>query len=398
MSQVVGVDPLSYEFQENPYPHYARLRDEAPVSYIEALGVWGLFRYDDVAGTFMNPAVFSARDFIVNAFGEFDPVPEVPSIISLDPPEHTRLRKLANRAFLPSAIKAVMPDVEKVIDDLIAEIKSRGSNFDFVSDFAAYVPVSVTASLLGVDATTARGDFKRWTRDMLKAPSRTALAPDELAGMTQSVADFRAYFADQIAFRRRSPGSDLISALVRAEEDDQTLSATEVLSLVALIMFGGAETPSHLISSVLYELFENPDAMAAVRSDPTRMTQAVDETLRHVSPVHFVFQTALSDAVFDGGTVPAGATVFSFVGSANRDPAMFEDPDRFVLGRANVSRHLAFAHGPHYCIGAQLGRLMAATAVNSVLGAMPAIRRDSDGWEWMPSFWVRGLQTFPVAF
>ena len=282
--KAIAFNPLLFEVQQDPYRYYARLRDESPVYYIKPLDAWGIFRYDDVVHTLKHPELFSARDFINNAFGEFDPVPEVPSIISLDPPEHTRLRRLANKAFLPSVIPAMEPNIQKIIEGLLDEVVAKGGEFDFVSEYAAYVPVSVTAEILGVDPILARGDFKRWTMDLLKAPSRSALSDEELASIRKSVQELREYFREQIVYRREHPGHDLVSALVRAEEDDQMLTETEVLSLIVLLQFGGAETPSHLITSTLYELFENPAALALVREDLSRVTDAVDETCQsHVT-------------------------------------------------------------------------------------------------------------------
>ena len=396
MSTALDFNPLEAEFQQNPYPVYERLRDQQPVHYIEAIGAWGLFRFDDCSMTFKHPELFSARNFIRDAFGEFDPVPEVPSIIALDPPEHTRLRKLANKAFLPSVIRAMQPKIDEIVEGLLDEVQEKGE-FDFVTEYAANVPVSVMATILGVDAETARGSFKRWTFDMLKAPSRTALPEEELAQMHQSVSELREYFKEQIAYRRKNPGPDLVSALVRAEEDDQTLTADEVLSLIALLQFGGAETPSHLVSSTLWELFRNPDAMATVRADLRRTDDAVEEALRHVSPVHFVFQTAAQDVTVRDVTIEEGQTVFAFIASGNRDERMFENPDVFDLDRKSHNKHLSFARGAHFCIGAPLGRYMVSQGVRGALQRFPDLRPTGSHDEWIPSFWVRGLASYPVA-
>lgn len=389
-------DPLDPVVQQDPYTHYRRLRDEQPVAFIESLGAWGIFRYDDCAMTFRHPEQFSARDFIKNAFGEFDPVPEVPSIIALDPPDHTPLRRLANKAFLPGVIRAMEPRIDALIEGLLDEAQERGE-FDFVRDYAAYVPVSVMASILGVDPATARGPFKQWTMDLLKAPSRTALPQSELDRMHQSVREIRDYFTEQIAYRRTNPGEDLVSALVHAEEGDLELTADEVLSLVVLLQFGGAETPSHLIGSTLWELFENPNALTVVRADLTRTDDAVEETLRHLSPVHFVFQTAVRDVDVHGVTIPAESLVFSFIGSGNRDERAFDNPDAFDLDRRSHSRHLSFAKGAHFCIGAPLGRYMCSQAVRAALQRFPDLRPTGGAAEWMPSFWVRGLASYHVA-
>ena len=393
----IAFNPLLFEVQQDPYVYYARLREAAPIYYIESLDAWGIFRYDDVVHTLKRPELFSARDFIHNAFGEFDPVPEVPSIISLDPPEHTRLRKLANKAFLPSVIRAMEPNIQKIINGLLDEVAAKGGEFDFVSEYAAYVPVSVTAEILGVEPILARGDFKRWTMDLLKAPSRSALSDEERASIRKSVQELREYFREQIVYRRESPGHDLISALVRAEEDDLRLTETEVLSLIVLLQFGGSETPSHLITSTLYELFEHPAALRVVRDDPSRVVDAVDETLRHMSPVHFIFQTSTEDVEVAGTTIPGNAQVFSFIGSANRDERAFENPDTFDLDRKAATRHLSFAQGAHYCIGAGLGRTMCTMAVRTALECMPKLTPCTQPLKWLPSFWVRGLQRYMVS-
>ena len=395
--KAIAFNPLLFEVQQDPYRYYAQLRAASPVYYIESLDAWGIFRYDDILHTLKHPELFSARNFINTAFGEFDPVPEVPSIISLDPPAHTRLRKLANKAFLPSVIHAMEPSIQKIIDGLLDEVATKRGEVDFVSEYAAYVPVSVTAEILGVDPILARGDFKRWTMDLLKAPSRSALSDEELANIRKSVQELREYFRGQIAYRRKYPGHDLISALVRAEEDDQMLTEIEVLSLIVLLQFGGAETPSHLITSTLYELFENPAALAVVRGDLSRVADAVDETLRHMSPVHFIFQTSTRDVEVSGATIPGDSLVFSFIGSANRDERAFANPDTFDIDRKAANRHLSFAQGAHYCIGAGLGRVMCTMAVRTALERMPALTPCEQKIQWLPSFWVRGLQRYMVS-
>ena len=176
------------------------------------------------------------------------------------------------------------------------------------------------------------------------------------------------------------------------------LTETEILSLIAILQFGGAETPSHLITSTLYELFENPDTLALVRRDPSRVGDAVDETLRHLSPVHFIFQTSTQDVQFYGTTIPGNSLVFSFVGSANRDERVFKNPDTFDIDRKAANHHLAFAQGAHYCIGAGLGRLMCTMAVSTALNRLPDLQPLPQTIAWLPSFWVRGLQRYMVAW
>lgn len=391
-------DPTRYEVQMDPYPYYRRLRDEAPVYWIDALQGFALTRYEDCKNTFLHPEQYSARDFIRQAFGDLDPVPEVPALIAMDPPEHTPLRKLASQAFRPSLVRALEPHICGIVDGLLDEIESSDRSFDFVGDFAAYVPVSVTAELLGVDPKQ-RENFKRWTSDLLKAANRASLRNDEVGAIRASVGKLRAYLESVIEARRAEPRDDFISLLVRAEADGDTLSPIQVLSIAILTHFGGSETPSHLISSALIALFEHPELMDAVRHQPKLIEKLVDETLRYWSPVHLVFQTAARDLELHGVKIPEGSYVLSYIGSANRDERVFPDPDRFDLDRDTRGHgHLAFAHGPHYCPGAALGKRMAAIAIERVLERMPAIARLEPTTDWLPTLWVRGARRLPVAY
>lgn len=392
----VAFDPTLREVQQDPYPWYRRLRDEAPVSYIPALKAWGLFRYDDCKHTFLHPETYSARDFITQAFGDLDPVPETPSLIAMDPPAHTPLRKLAGQAFSPSVTRGLEPRIKAIVSDLLDEIMARGHEFDFVADFAAYVPVSVTAELLGVDKSQ-RENFKIWTADLLNAANRASLSAADVERIRASVAELRAYLERSIAERRINPGDDFISLLVKAEEGGDVLSSIQVLSIAVLTHFGGSETPSHMISSALIALSENPDAFAMLRAEPKLSANAIEETLRYWSPVNLVFQTAVHDVDVHGVTIPAGAYVLSYISSANRDERRFADPDSFDIQR-DAHHHLSFAHGPHYCPGAALGKRMGTIALEAVLERMPKLRRLDAATDWLPSLWVRGARSLPVAW
>ena len=393
---MVHFDPTRRDVQRDPYPLYRRLRDEAPVHYIETLNAWGLFRYDDCRNTFLHPEDYSARDFITQAFGDLDPVPETPSLIAMDPPEHTPLRRLTGQAFAPAVTRRMEPKVQEIVDGLLDEIEAKGRAFDFVNDFAAYVPVSVTAELIGVDPAH-REDFKTWTADLLNAANRASLGEADVRRIRTSVGELRAYLERAIAERREAPRGDFISTLVQAEEDGRMLSSLQVLSTTIITHFGGSETPSHLISSALIALFDNPALLATLRADPSLAGKLVDETLRFWSPVNLVFQTATRDIDLHGERIPAGAYVLSYIGSANRDERHFDEPDVFDINR-DPHGHLSFAHGPHYCPGASLGRRMASIAIETVLRRMPDIRRSAGETDWLPSLWIRGARTLPVAF
>jgi cytochrome P450 len=392
----VQFDPTSRKVQRDPYPHYRRLRDEAPVYLIESLQAYALTRYEDCKNTFLHPEQYSAKDFIEQAFGDLDPVPEVPSMIALDPPAHTRLRKLAAHGFLPAVTRALEPKIHEIVNGLLDGIQAKGRTFDFVNDFAAYAPVSVTAETIGVDSSQ-RENFKVWTADLLNAANRATLAANDVSRIRTSVAKLRTYLEGVIEDRRRNPGNDFISQLVRAEVDDESLTSLEVLSIIILTHFGGSETPSHLIGNSLIALFDNPETFTALRDEPALAPKVVEESLRYWSPVQLVFQTATQDIELHNTVIPSGSYVLSYISSANRDERQFPDPDRFDIYR-NTDGYLSFAIGPHYCPGARIGRRMAAIALTAVLERMPNIRRLEPETEWLPSLWVRGAKSLPVVY
>lgn len=398
MTATLSFNPLESDYQQNPYGYYTAMRREAPVYYIEQLGVWALFRYDDVVDSIKRTDLYSSRDWIHNTLGEFDPVPEVPNLIAMDPPDHTRIRKLANRAFLPGVIRRMEGDIRGIIEDLIDERIDAGREFDFVHDYASHVPVNVTAKILGADEKTARNEFKRWTADLLRAPSRSVLPQADLDQIRRSMTELREYFTELIEFRRRNPGNDLVSVLVQAEEDAQALTADEILSLAFILQFGGSETPSHLISTALLNCFQNPDAMASLATGPKAAEAIIDETFRHDSPVHFLSRTATQDIEVHGTTIPKDSIVMAYISSANRDETVIDDPDTFDHTRQGNARHLALGLGTHYCLGALLGKMMCGTALTRALERMPHLQPLHDTQEWMPSYWVRGLNTFPVRY
>lgn len=403
MTATIEFNPSLRDVQLNPYPLYRRMRDEAPVYKIEALNAYALTRYDDCRNTFLHPELYSAKDFIKQAFGDLDPVPEVPSLIALDPPDHTPLRRLAAQGFLPAIVRSIEPKVEQIVHGLLDEIEARGATsgraFDFVNDFAAYVPVSVTAELIGVDRSQ-RENFKLWTADLLNAANRASLPESEISRIRASVAQLRSYLEGVIAARQRAPTEDFISQLIKAKVEGDMLSAIQVLSIAILTHFGGSETPSHLISSALLAMFEHPGVREEVTADRALVPALVDETLRYWSPVNLVFQTAAQDIELHGVHIPKDAFVMSYISSGNRDERRFPDPDRFDIHRPkqDLQGHLSFATGPHFCPGSTIGKRMAAIAINAVLDRMPNIQRQERAIDLLPSLWVRGARTLRVSY
>lgn len=388
-------NPLLPEVKANLYNHYAYLREHAPMYWVEPLQCWAISRYDDVAYVLKNPQVFSSAAFFKKFLGEFDPVPEVPWLITTDPPAHLRLRKLANKGFMPGIIRDLTQRVGEITNHLIAQLRTK-REFDFVREFSAILPVTVIAEMLGVEPERGT-DFKRWTDDLIRASNRAAVtAPDHL-DMHQSMRELRAYFEEAIAQRRKRPTEDLISAFILAEEENQMLTASEVLSLAIILLLGGNETTTNLLGNTIVTLLEAPEELSKVRQNPSLIPQLIEEILRYRSPVQALYRQTTQEVEIAGTTIPAGATVMILLASANRDPRKFADPDRFNLAR-NTDGHLAFGHGVHFCLGAPLARLEAKVGLEAIFRSLPPFVQQEAQVTWLDSFFIHGPQRLPLAF
>jgi cytochrome P450 len=388
-------NPLLPEVKANLYAHYAYLREHAPVYWVESLQAWAVSRYEDVVYVLKNPRLFSSSAFFDQLLGEFNPVPEIPWMITSDPPAHTRLRKLANKGFMPSMIRNLAPRVGAITMELIERIRG-GHEFDFVRDFSAVFPVLVIAEMLGVEPGR-RGDFKHWADDVVSASNRATATDEARQRIRQSVNELRAYFEETIARRRQEPGDDIISAFIRAEEENNALTATEVLSLSILLLLGGSETTTNLLGSIMVTLLGQPHDFAKVRRDPSLIPQLIEESLRYHSPIQALFRKTTRAVEVAGTTIPADATVMPLLASANRDARKFPDPERFDLTR-NADGHVAFGQGVHFCLGAPLARLEAKVAVEALLHHLSPVRAKEQQVTWLDSFFVRGPKTLPLVF
>jgi cytochrome P450 len=386
--------PLSPEVQANPFPYYTQLRHQAPVLWVEPLQAWMISRYRDVDYAIRNPQLFSSTVFVAQTLGDLNPVPDAPWILEMDPPDHTRVRKLVNKAFTPRLIKALEPRLREITKELIDPLRSQ-REFDFVRAFSTPLPVVVIAEMLGVDREH-RDDFKRWSDDVVSATNRPT-DETERQRIRKSGAELRAYFAEAIARRRKEPREDLITALVRAEEEHQTLSANEILALLVLLLLAGNETTTNLLGNAVITLLEHPAELAKVRTDRSLVPSLVEEVLRYESPVQLIFRRTARDVELSETKIPAGAVMFLLLGSANRDEEKFPEPDRFDVLR-NPRDHLAFGYGIHYCLGAELARLEAKVALESLLFECPAFSCPIDTIPRVASILVRGPQRLPLAF
>lgn len=389
----MNYNPNLPEVRANLYVHYAYLRQHAPVFWVDSLQAWAISRHEDVIYILKSPQLFSSSAFFDQLLGEFNPVPEIPWMITSDPPAHTRLRKLANKGFMPSMIRNLTPRVGALAMELLEPLRSK-REIDFVRDFSAAFPVSVIAEMLGIEPEL-RVDFKRWADDIISASNRATATEDDR--QRNSIADARAYFEATIAHRRLEPRDDLISAFVRAEEEHQALTALEILSLSILLLLGGSETTTNLLGSLVITLLEQPDMLAKVQRDPSLIPQLVEEGLRYHSPVQALFRQTTQTVEIAGTTIPANATVMPLLASANRDPRKFPDPERFDLTR-NTDGHVALGHGVHFCLGAPLARAEARVALEALLPQLSLLGPTVQPVTWLDSFFVRGPKTLPLAF
>lgn len=387
-------NPLAPEVVADPYPYYAELRNKAPVIWLESFQCWALSRYTDVDFALRNPDIFSSSVFTAEALGDLNPVPEVPWILDMNPPEHTRLRKLANKGFTPRLIRALEPRVQAITQELI-EVLCHQSGGDLVSVLSGPLPTVVIAEMIGVEPER-RDDFKVWSDDVVRATSRPT-EEAERAQIRKSEAALRAYFEQMIERRRAEPGDDVLSALVKAEEERAVLSSQEILALAVLLLLAGNETTTNLIGNAVLSLLAHPGTLAQVRADRSLVPALVEEVLRYESPVQVIFRRTAQEVELEGGRIPAGQNVFLLLGSANRDERKFPDPDRFEIAR-NPHDHVAFGYGIHYCLGAPLARLEGRTALEALLFDCPPFTCTTPDVDQIASLIVRGPQTLPLQF
>jgi cytochrome P450 len=387
-------NPFAPEVQQNPYPYFAHLRNHSPVYWVESLQSWAVSRYEDVAYIAKNTQLFSSAPIIPAILGDQNPVPEVNWMISADPPAHTHLRKLVNKAFTPRMVGALEPRITQIVAQLLNHIEEQGGNFDLVRDFSTPLPLMVIAEMLGIEPDRYR-EFKQWSDDMIRATGGAEVSPAERERLRRSMDDLRRYFEQAIEDRRRSPGADLISALVRAEEESQALTAREVLAMCLLLLLGGNETTTNLIGSTVITLLSHPAELAKVRADLSIVPQMIEEMLRYESPAQALLRQATSETIIAGSTIPAGSGIMILYGSANRDERKFPNPDTFDVTR-NPQEHLAFGFGIHYCIGAPLARLEARVALAAFVRRFPQVRIREQRTQWIDSFVVRGPKSLPL--
>ncbi len=398
-SETLAFNPFLPEVHEDPYPLYHRLRAEDPV-HRSALGMWVLTRHADVLAVLRDPRMSrdprrSERIELLRSSAEVDELltseEAAPSMLFVDPPDHTRLRVLVNKAFTPAAVERLRPRVEAIVAGLLDRVAGAGA-MDVVEDLAYPLPVTV---MFGVPEA-ARERFRAWSRELVRLLD-PVVASDALERALQARLALRGYLRGLVAERRAHPSGDLLTALIVAEDHGHKLSEAELVSMCVLLLVAGHETTVNLIANGTVALLRHPEAWAQLQADPSLLGSAVEELLRYDSPVQFTSRHALADLDIGGRRVRAGETVVAVLGAANRDPAQFPDPDRLDLAR-KPNRHVAFGGGIHFCLGAPLARTEARIAISALLarlpglelGPRPPVRRDT--------VTLRGLASLPAKF
>lgn len=394
-------DPTLDEVRRNPFPLYERLRDEDPVHWSPAMRSWIVTRYDDVR------EVTGTRDMTPDRLTPFyeslrderrEILAEVMRYLRLwlvfrDPPEHTRLRRLMNSVFLPQTITGMRPAIQGVVDEILDGLDTSRP-LDFVSEVAMLVPGHVILDMLGIP----REDFARikvWSDDMRAFIGSARSDGDRYERVQRGAHEMAAYFGDLIARRRAEPGPDFVTRMIAARDQDDSLTEDELVATCMLVLFGGHETTTNLLSTAVNALLDHPDQLERLRAQPEMIVSAVEEFLRYDGPSTSVARLVGREHELGGRVLKKGDRVFAMIGSANRDPRRFDAPDTLDLGRS-PNRHLTFGQGIHFCLGAPLARLEGQVCLGAIAQRFPGLRRAEGETEWIDAMIMRGLVSLPV--
>jgi cytochrome P450 len=396
-------NPLAPEFIRDPYPSYERLRNTDPVHLTEHASFL-VSRHAEVSLVLRDKRF--GKDFVERTLRRYGPkIMEEPVFRSMshwmlqqDPPDHTRLRGLVVKAFTARRVEDMRPRIQEIVDQAIDAVRDRG-HMDLIEDFAFRLPITIICDMLGIPEEH-REAFYTGSRDGGRLLDPVPMTPAEIAHANAGNMMAQAYFQQLFELRRRNPGDDLTTQLVHAEEDGHKLTNEELTANIILLFGAGHETTVNLIGNGLLALHRNPDQLALLKSNPSLISNAVEEFLRYDSSVQLTGRVTLEDIDDLGGKkIPKGETVLCLLGSANRDPAVYPDrPDRLDITRPNV-RPLSFGGGIHFCLGAQLARIEAEIAISTLLRRLPELRLDdADNPEWRPTFVLRGLKRLPASW
>ncbi|KUM79450.1 cytochrome P450 [Streptomyces sp. ISL-22] len=397
----LAFDPWDPAFLADPYPAYAELRARGRVHYFEPTDQWLVPHHADVSALLRDRRLGRTYQhrFTHEEFGRTAPPPEHEpfhvlndhGMLDLEPPDHTRIRRLVSKAFTPRTVERLKPYVRGLAGDLVSALVEKGGG-DLLTDVAEPLPVAVIAEMLGIPESD-RAQLRPWSADIcgmyeLNPSQETA------AKAVRASVEFSEYLLELIAARREEPGDDLISGLIAAYDEGDRLTEQEMISTAVLLLNAGHEATVNATVNGWWALFRNPDQLAALRADHSLVPSAIEELMRYDTPLQLFERWVLDEIEIDGTTIPRGAEIAMLFGSANHDPEVFTDPDRLDLTREE-NPHISFSAGIHYCIGAPLARIELAASMTALLEQAPTLRLAVEP-ERKPNFVIRGLEGLRV--
>jgi len=402
-SSAPDLDLKSRRNVQDPFPLYAWLRDHDPAHWSESLNAWVVTRYDDVVDVFDRPEIFSSDRFrkVDERYASQRPavraVAEVLGhwLVFRDPPDHDRLRGLLQSSFTPKQLESSRDRIQRTVDALLDRVVVGGA-MDFIRALGFPLPAIVIAGLMGAPEEDLES-IKTWS-DRLAAYLGGAVDDrDNFAEASVGLLALVDYFRTLLRERERAPRDDLMSLMLRAEHEGDRLTRDEVVANCILLLFAGHETTTNLVGNGIFHLLRHPAQAALLRADPSLLHGAVEELLRYDGPVPATMKVATADVRIRGRTIHRGDMVVPFLASANRDPRQFPDPDTLDV-RRQPERHVAFAAGIHYCLGAWLARLEARVVLDTVFRRLPGLALAPGEPQWKPMIFLRGLEALPVTW
>ncbi|MEV4080216.1 cytochrome P450 [Nonomuraea fuscirosea] len=394
----MGFDPWNPDFVAYPYNVYDQLRREAPVSFYEPTGQWLVARHADVNALLRDRRL--GRSYLHVATHEEFGRPAEPEfqepfwrviragMLDVEPPVHTRLRRLVSRAFTPRMVESLRPRVRAIAGELVAAYVDKGGG-DLIAEVAEPLPVTVIAEMLGIPGHD-RHLLRPWSADICGMYELNP-APEAQHTAVRAAEEFAGYLKSLAAGRRRAPGEDLISALTQIDE----LTEDELVGTCVLLLNAGHEATVNVTGNGWWSLFRNPGELARLRADRSLLPTAVEELMRWDTPLQMFERWVLEDIEVHGVRIPRGSEVALLFGSANRDPAVFEDPDRLDVGRAD-NPHISFGAGIHFCLGAPLARIELAESFGALLDRAGTLELRQEP-SWKPGYVIRGLQSLDLT-
>jgi cytochrome P450 len=395
---------FSDEILQNPYPTYARMHEEGPLHYVDVgkWAVWAVFSHAECSAMAKDPRLSAKRakqqllTLPPSTHGEFKELERILSLwmIFMDPPEHTRLRKLLNKGFSPAALDGLRPQVDSVVNEMLSRHKP-GDEIDLLKEFANPMPVRIITEMLGIPYEM-QDQFVSWSRAIAGFRGNAERTVEQARIAQTAMLELRQYFVEAVAERRRHKGKDLISLLIDIEEEGEVLTEEELYAQCIALLFAGHETTRNLIGNGMFTLLQHPTETDELRETPDMIRQAVEELLRWESPVQFTARVLKEEIEIAGQKIPRKWTILCMLGAANRDPKQFKDPNTLNLKRLN-NQHLAFSAGPHFCIGSQLARMEGQVAISNLLKRFPKMQLTGPRPEYAPTFGFRGLKSLNVT-